>query len=139
MLQQKCLGGDHHARGAEAALHRAHIQKGTLDDLQHRVRPGIFNGFDGPALQPLQHRHAGAGQLSVDQHTACAAMPRAAGFLGSLHALDIPQILQQCTVFLIRYLCRTSIQQESDHMVLPLLKSHLIAARRLISPRQYTR
>ena len=118
MLQQKRLGGDDHARGAEAALHRAHIQKGALDDLQHRVRLGTFNGFNGPALQPLQHCHAGAGQLSVDQYAAGAAMPRAAGLLGALHALDIPQILQQRTVFLIRYLYRISIQQESDHMVL---------------------
>ena len=93
--QQKRLRRHDHARRAEAALHRAGIEKRALDDGKNAVVRFVFDRFHALPGERFQKRHARTGELPVDENAARTAMPRRAAFLAALHALDVAQIFQK--------------------------------------------
>ena len=87
---QQALGGDDHARDAEATLHRPRLAEGEGVDLLFPVRQAL-HGENGLALQLVRLRDAGLGGLAVDEHVARAAGALAAPVLHGGQAQLVPQ------------------------------------------------
>ena len=85
------LGGDDHARRAEAALRREPLRERCLQRM-HRTVPGdAFKRYDVPAFDALGGHETGERQLAVDGHGAGAAGALLAADLRRQEAEFVPQ------------------------------------------------
>ena len=113
---QQPLGGDDHARDAEAALHGACFTEGEGVDLLFPVAESLHR-HDGLALQLVRLGDARLGGLAIDEHVARAAGALAAPVLHGGEVQRVPQIADELLIFLDDD--GLSVHGESGHIVLP--------------------
>ena len=97
VLVQKCLGAQHHARDAEAALHGAGLAEGIDIELLLVVGQAL-DRLHGLAVHARQLLHAALGWLAVDQHRAGAAGTLRAAVLDRLEPQLMPEHVHQALV-----------------------------------------
>ena len=95
VLAEQRTRREQHAGRAEAALHGAGVQKGSLERVE---RLTVSQALDGQDRAPVGfHREIGAGTHGepVDQHRAGAAHLGVARALGALEVEDVTQHVEQ--------------------------------------------
>ena len=97
-LVKQALGAQHHARNAEAALHRAGLAERKRVGGFFKIRQSL-NGQNVLALQALRVRNAGAARLALDQHGTRAAGALAAAVLDGRQTQLVAQITQELLLF----------------------------------------
>ena len=120
---QQGLGGDHHARDAEAALNGPRLAEGPCIDLLLPVGQALHRQ-DVFSLQLIRLRNTGLGGLAVDQHRAGAAGALAASVLHRGQAQLVSQKPQQLLIFLSGY--RFAVYRKNSHVGSPLQKVNLL-------------
>ena len=96
---QQRLGGDDHARDAEAALHRAGLAEGVGIYVLLPVGKAL-DRKDGLSLQLVRRGNAGLRRLAVDEDMAGAARALAASVLDGGEAQLVAQEADELLIFL---------------------------------------
>src|ERR1700739_2937049 len=99
MLFEKLMGGEDHARSADATLRPTFFEEALLDGVKLLVDDETFDGSDLRAFGLQNGNQAGVDQIAVHQDGAGSALAFAAAFLGAgevqIFAEDIEKSLHR--------------------------------------------
>ena len=109
---QQCLGAQHHARDAEAALHRAGFAVAVGVKLLFPVGKAL-HGDDVPPIQRVGIGRAGADGVAVNNDRARAARALRAAVFDARQMQHVAQIAQQLHVLFGAYLL--PVDKENRH------------------------
>src|SRR5262245_15656622 len=113
---EECERREQHARGAEAALHRAVADERLLQRMQAAIALEPAQRQHGAATQAGGEHEAGRGRATVEQHRAHAAHALVAAFLDVEDAERVTQQLEQCLVGTHIDLARPAVENQTrDH------------------------